>query len=145
MALLVAEGEQPGLLGYDPLELEVAGRRVAVVRLRVRARGRRVMRNMVFKLGLILAWFVIWDVGGQDQSFFFRGLCVEELEGMGVCWIVYLYQVAGIIEPLRVEVEALRGPTSWSFMLSVGHGFCVRLESRILRIRSPDNIHAYRS
>jgi hypothetical protein len=46
---------------------------------------------------------------------------------MGDCWNVYLYQVAGI-EPLRVEVEALRGPTSWSFMLSVGHGFCISLE-----------------
>jgi hypothetical protein len=50
MALLVAEREQPGLLGYDPLEFELAGRRVAVERLRVRASGRRVVRNMVFDL-----------------------------------------------------------------------------------------------
>jgi hypothetical protein len=94
-----------------------------------------------FDLGLVC----IWKFGNlvvKIKSFSFLGLCVEELKKMGACWNVYLYQVAGI-EPLRVEVEALRGPTSWSFMLSVGHGLCVRLESRVLRIRSPDNIHAY--
>jgi hypothetical protein len=37
MALLLAEGEQPGVVGKEPLLLEVAGWRVAVVRVRVRA------------------------------------------------------------------------------------------------------------
>jgi hypothetical protein len=47
MALLLAEGEQPGVEGKEPLLLEVAGWRVAVARVKVRAKGRRVARNMV--------------------------------------------------------------------------------------------------
>lgn len=39
-----------------------------------------------------------------------------------------------------VEVDALRGPTGWSFMLMIGHGFCISLESRI---RSPEFILAF--
>lgn len=54
---------------------------------------------------------------------------------MEFAWDVYLYQVFGI-ECLRVGVwRRCVVRTSRSFMLRVGHGFCISLESRI---RSPE-------
>ena len=44
---------------------------------------------------------------------------MKESGGMEFLSDVYLYQVVGV-ESLHVEVEALRGPTGWSFTLSVG-------------------------